>query len=175
MNRIQQIRRRAGPARRTDPAFAAWLEQAPAAAARAGRGSVYKVPVHTVVIGGLPGWRNALLAARGGTCHGHTCGAARPGAGRAPQDDHRGRLSDARIQVIRIISRPIQDGLGPDGHRRPPFAGGSQSIAGGGMSRTGRSARRRPRRGQNSRPLIVGGLEHFSHGPPGSGARSFVA
>ena len=100
-------------------------------------GSVYKVPVHTVVIGGLPGWRNALLAARGGTCRGHTCGAARPGAGRAPQDDHRGRLSDARIQVIRIISRPIQDGLGPDGHRRPPFAGGSQSIAGVGCPEQG--------------------------------------
>jgi hypothetical protein len=63
MNRIQQIRHRAGPARRTDPAFAAWLEQAPAAAARQVVGSVYKVPVHTVVIGGLPGWRNALLAA----------------------------------------------------------------------------------------------------------------
>ena len=27
-------------------------------------GSVYKVPVHTVVIGGLPGWQIALLAAR---------------------------------------------------------------------------------------------------------------
>ena len=75
MNRIQQIRRRAGPARRTDPAFAAWLEQAPAAAARQVVGSVYKVPVHTVMIGGLPGWRNALLAARGGTCRGHTGGA----------------------------------------------------------------------------------------------------
>jgi len=64
---------------------------------------VYQVvPAHTAVAGGMPGWQIALIAA-GAALAVATVLVLLDRAGRAPEDDHGGHLSDAPAQVIRAI------------------------------------------------------------------------
>ena len=78
---------------------------------------VYQVPAHTAVTGGLPGWQIALIAAAAALAVA-TVLVLLDGAGRAPEDDHRGRLSTAPAQVTQAIP-------GPAGPGRPPPAAGA--------------------------------------------------
>ena len=81
MNRIQHIRRLAAALAGLAGALLAFAVAAPAALARPDpplppgwqlkhplppghwTGPVYKVPAHTVIVGGMPGWQIALIAA----------------------------------------------------------------------------------------------------------------
>ena len=87
------------------PAPSARLGQAPAAAAghvagpvlgpnRAGYPPISHV--HTVVVGGMPGWQIALIAIGAALLAATAAVLAGPRMDRPPQDDHRGCLSRAR-------------------------------------------------------------------------------
>ncbi len=66
---------------------------------------VYQVPAHTAVIGGMPGWQIALIAA-GAALAAATVLVLPDRPGRVPEDTHGGRLSEAPAQVTRAISGP---------------------------------------------------------------------
>jgi len=112
MNHIQHIRRLTTALAGLAGALLAFAAAAPAALARADpplplcwpltdpppghwTGPVYQVPVRTVVVGGMPGWQIALIAAAAALAVA-TAAVLLDRARRAPHDDHRGRLSDTR-------------------------------------------------------------------------------
>src|SRR5215831_3304525 len=109
MNPIRHIRRLAAAVAALAGAMLAFAAAAPAALARADpplprgwplkhpllppgywSGPVYKVPAHTVVIGGMPGWQIALIAAAAALAAAAVAALLWTGRGRAPQDDQRG-------------------------------------------------------------------------------------
>ena len=85
------------------PGSPGWFKHPPLPPGQvAGPVPVYQVPAHTAVTGGMPGWQIALIAAAAAVAVA-TVLVLLDRAGRAPEDDHGGHLSDAPAQVTRAI------------------------------------------------------------------------